>query len=149
MEFCKKVFCFSCNVTPHSSDLQPFWVSVLYILSRIRLTITFLGFLFCQKGIKEAQAFLLSSHLVPPRLPPKLSRHLSYFSLNISVLCVAGTACLCKLMKEVGRSKIVSKNCGALSRGADPLPLSLLVVKADRNHLNEESTPLLPAGIGE
>ena len=32
---------------------------------------------------------------------------------------------------------------------ADPSSLPLRVVKAGRNHLNEEITPLLPTGIGE
>ncbi len=35
------------------------------------------------------------------------------------------------------------------AQGAGPLPPSSTVAKASRNHLNEDITTLLPAGIGE
>jgi hypothetical protein len=36
-----------------------------------------------------------------------------------------------------------------IPQGADPLPPSSTCSEEDRNHLNEEFTPLLPTGIGE
>jgi hypothetical protein len=35
------------------------------------------------------------------------------------------------------------------AQGADPPPLRLRVAKVGRKHFNEETTPLLPTGIGE
>jgi hypothetical protein len=40
-------------------------------------------------------------------------------------------------------------SAGITAQGADPPPFLRRVAKADKNHLNEEITPLLPTVIGE